>query len=151
MLRIGSVILSLWTLLNLIPASIILVRTWFLKENVPGAYAILDEAELNALGSEALATMNSIGLFANGMLTGLCLLALPVIWLGLDRRLAWSFWALLAGFTSAWAAGFAADQAVGTVFPQVNAISAAILGLGFGCSAIGFMSRRKPERAPARS
>ena len=137
MLRIGCVILTAWSVLNLVPSVVIVVNTLFRGGHTPALYSILTAGEVSALSPETLATLDSIAVFANGINIAFCLVALAVIWLGLYRRQVWSFWGLLAGFTAALSAGVAADYAVGTVAPWINVISGAILGGGFMLTGLG--------------
>ncbi len=144
MLKIGCVILSLWTILNLVPSLLILINTIFRGGHTPALYAVLNEEQVNGLSAEVLATLDSIAVFANGTNIAFCLVSLFAIWMGLNRRQNWSFWGLLAGFTAALLAGLAADYMVGTVAPQVNAISAGILVLGFVFVVVGLLQGRTP-------
>ena len=141
MLKIGCAILSIWTVLNLIPSGMIIVDTIFSGGHTPGLYLLLTEDEVSSLEPDVVATMDSIAVFANGLNIAFCLLALFTIWHGLRRRQRWAFWGLLAGFTFAVLAGVGADYEVGWAAPMVNVISAAILMVGFTCAAMGLPSR----------
>ena len=69
-------------------------------------------------------------------------MAIIAIWKGLNQRIYWVFWALLASYSLAILAGIAADYAVGFAFPEVNIISATILGTGLIFSTIGLFKER---------
>jgi len=137
MLRIGCLVLSAWCGLNLLASGYILVDTLLLGGHTPALYLLLSAEEARALGPDALATVDSIAVFANGLNVGLCLIALGVIWFGVYRRVVWCFWTLLAGLAAALGAGIAADAAVGTIRPDVNVISGLILAVGFGFAGAG--------------
>ena len=141
MLKIGCAILSIWTVLNLIPSAFILVDTVFLDGHSPGFYLLLTEEEVGSLEPDVVATMDSIAVFANGLNIAFCLVSLFTIWCGLIRGQKWAFWGLLAGFTFAVLAGVGADYEVGLAAPMVNVISAGILATGFVCVAIGLFVR----------
>ena len=143
MLKLGCATLSMWTVFNLVPSSFILVNTMFFGGHTPALYTILGGGEVNSLSAEQLATVDSIAVYANGTNIAFCLISLVVVWMGLNRKLPWVFWGLLVGFTVALIAGVAADHAVGTVFPEVNVISALILAFGFMFSAIGLFRKTK--------
>jgi len=142
MLKTGAVILSIWSSLNLFPSIYVVVGILFWGDHPPGLYAILTEEAVNALSPEMLATVDSMGLFANLSVAACNLIALVAIWKGLNRRVRWVFWALVPSFALALLAGVAADYAVGFAFPEVNIISALILAVGLTCAAIGLFSRR---------
>lgn len=147
MLKIGSIVLSLWAVLNLVPSFAILVNTVLLDGNSPAIYQILDDEQVRTLGTEIRSSINSVAVYANGLNVALCLLALFVIWRGLNRRVRWTFWGLLVGFATALLAGTAGDYVLGTVHPEVSMISGIILALGFACSAKGLF--RSSGQSPA--
>jgi len=111
------VILTVWSVLNLVLSAWIMTDTLFPGDHTPALYLRLTEAEVNALDSDILATMDSIAVFANGLNVTFCFLALCVIWLGLACRHTRSFPGLLVGFSAALIAGIAADYAVGILAP----------------------------------
>lgn len=143
MLRAGCWVLTAWAVLNLIPSFVIVLNTLFRGGHTPALYSVLSEQEVEALSTETMATLDSIAVFANGTNIAFCLVVLGTVWLGLSRRQVWAFWALLAGFTAALAAGVAADFVVGTVLPEVNVISGAILALGFACAGFGLFRDKR--------
>ena len=135
MLKLGSMLLSLWSVLNLLPSTWILVSILFRGGNAPGLTGVLTEPQVRALGREALAAGNSIAVFANGLNVAFCLLFTVVVWQGLVRQSAWAFWALCASALVALLAGVGADYVVGTRFPEVNVVSGLLLAAGFSCCA----------------
>ena len=135
MLKAGCVVLSVWSVLNLIPSSWIVVSILFRGGNAPGLYALLTQDQVRALAPDVLASANSIGVFANGLNVAYCLLFTIAVWKGLAQRIEWVFWALLASGIFALVAGVGADHTVGTQFPEVNLISALLLAVGLGCCA----------------
>ena len=137
MLKIGCAILSIWTVLNLIPSGVILIDTIWGDGHTPGIYLLLTEEEVAGLEPDVVATMDSMAVFANDLNIAFCLVSLVTIWFGLIRRQKWAFWGLLAGFTFAVLAGVGADYEVGLAAPMVNVISAGILAAGLVCAAIG--------------
>lgn len=139
-LKVGCAVLTVWTVLNLIPSAGIIVFTLFYDGHTPALYSLLNDKEADALPADVLSTLDSIAIFANGMNSAFCLLALFVIWKGLYRGSFWAFHGLLAGFLLALLAGIGADYEVHYAAPMVNVISGAILGLGLGLSAFGLFS-----------
>ncbi len=141
MLKTGSIILSIWSCLNFFPSLYVVASILFLGKHPPGLYAILDANDIISMNSQMLATVDSIGLFANLSVAALNLLILVVIWKGLIKGIQWTYWALLASCVLSILAGVAADQAVGFAFPEVNLISAAIVVAGFVICAIGLFKK----------
>ena len=139
--------LSTWLLLNLVPSSIIVSRTLTGEGHTPALYTLLEQPEVDALDERVLATLDSIAVYANLTNVALSLLALAVVWLALVRGATWAFWTLLLGLSCSLCAGIGADAVVGFVFPDVNAVSGLILGVGFGLSAFGLFWR-DPSSSP---
>ena len=135
MLKTGSVILSIWSGLNLVPSLGILTLVVFLDKNAPALSVLLTEDEISMLSADVLATANSIAAFANGLNVAFCILFLIAVWKGLMLKIEWVFWALLVSSAFALVAGIAGDYVVGTQFPEVNIISGMILAVGFACAA----------------
>lgn len=135
MLKFGSVLLSLWSALNLLPSAWILVLILFHGRDAPALSALLTQAQLSTLEPQVRATANSIAVFANGLNVAYCLLFTITIWMGLARRVRWCFWALSSSALAALLAGVGADHVVGTLFPQVNLLSGLMLAVGFALCA----------------
>lgn len=131
MLRTGCILLTIWTLLNLVPSLWIIVSTVFLDGNSPAIYQILSTQEVKNLTSNERTSINSVAVYANGLNVAFCCAALFVIWCGLYLRSTWAFACLVSGFTFAVLAGTLGDFVLGTVHPEINAISALILAVGF--------------------
>ncbi len=142
MLKAGCWVLSIWAALNLIMSLTIVVDTLFRGGHTPALYLILSEADVQALSTNALATIDSIAVFANGLNVAFCAAALGLLWCGLARKLAWSFPVLAVGFLAAWLAGVAADYVVGNAAPWVNAVSLGILLVGFALGGSGLRRAR---------
>ena len=147
MLKFGSLLLGVWSVLNLVPSAWILFSVLARGENVPGLTAVLTESQIHALGDEALAAANSIGVYANGLSVAFCLLFTIAIWKGLLQKTKWVFWALAASTLVALLGGVGADYVVGVRFPELNLISGLLLAIGFACCASEILRpvARRPE------
>lgn len=141
MLKLGSSLLGLWSVLNLVPSAWILFSVLARGENVPGLTAVLTEYQIQALGDEALAAANFIGVYANGLSVAFCLLFIIAIWKGLLRKTKWVFWALAASTLVAFLGGVGADYVVGVRFPEINLISGLLLAMGFACCGMAIFRR----------
>lgn len=142
-LKTGSIVLSIWSGLNFLPSLYVAGGILFLSQHPPGLYAILSEGDIQSMSPDMLATVDSIGLFANLSVAALNALILIAIWKGLINRVAWVYWALLVASIFALFAGVAADYAVSFAFPEVNLVSALILAIGFIFSGIGLFKPSK--------
>ena len=141
MLRLGCIVLSIWALLNLLPSLLILASTAILNGDSPAIFQILNDQEVAALTAKERTSINSVAAYANGLNVAFCVMALFVIWFGLNRRSHWSFWCLVFGFVFALLAGILGDFILGTVHPEINAISSVIVLVGCVLAAIDLFRR----------
>lgn len=136
-LKTGCIILSIWSSLNFFPSLYVAISILFSDKHPPGLYAIPEERTIASMSPEMLATVDSIGLFANVSVAALHALILIAIWKGLNNGIRWVYWALLISSVIALLAGVAADYAIHFAFPEINLISAMILATGFFLSGTG--------------
>ena len=137
MLRVGSIILSIYCAVNIIPALFIIVSITFLGKNHPLLEMRISQDEITTLSPEVLALINSMAIFANGGVIALCLLSLIAIWVGLKRRIKWVFWALLTAMSFYVLAGLVADIVSQSHYYTARIASVLIPALGFALVAIG--------------
>lgn len=147
MLRIGCIILTLWTVLNLVPSSWILISTVFLDGDSPAVFQILDENDLAGLTAKERTSINSVAVYANGLNAAFGVTSLFVIWKGLYRRQTWCFWCLVIGFGTALLAGVLGDFVLGTIHPEINIVSGAMLIAGLALSAAELLGRNRQPLA----
>jgi|GEM_PF-1593773 len=136
LLRTGCVVLSVWSVLNILASLIVvIIPVVFGGETAPALLDSLSANEIQGLSDGIERNANGIAVFANGLNIAFCTLALFAIWQGLHKKMKWVFWALLVSLSLNVLAGTLADYVVGLLHPEVNIISAAILAVGLGCSA----------------
>ena len=145
MLKVGSVILSVWSAINMAIA-LGFVGTVLLGNNHPVLTQRISAEEMSSLSSTVVDTANSMAVFGNGTLVAFCLLTLFGIWNGVQRRVVWVFWALLGSMVVAMLAGFAGDYVSGTSYLIASIPSALILAAGFTCTALGLFRSRPDAR-----
>ncbi len=133
-LRIGAVLLSVWTGLNLLLAAAILVGLTVLHKNAPAVSILFSDAAIKSMDPKALATINALGVFGNACAAGMCLLALVITWTALAARARWAFWVLVAALAPVQALGFASDGLLGHRNLIANVVSSVILVAGLSLS-----------------
>ncbi|HBE69245.1 MAG TPA: hypothetical protein DDW52_13940 [Planctomycetaceae bacterium] len=137
MLRLGCVILTIWVVLNLIPAAYIVVTTAWMGVDSPAVGQILDPQEQKLLTAKERISINSVAVYANGLNIALSTTVLSLVWFGAYRHVRWAYWSACVGLTLAVVAGSLGDYVVGTVHPEVSWISAIILFSGALLSGLG--------------
>ena len=135
MLKRGSIVLSIWSGINIFLASIILTIVVFLNGNSPILQvASFSEAEIASLSAKVIASLNALTILYNS-----CSVVLSVlVWLLIRRSLIagqkWAFWVLLfvIGFVEVMA--FIASAPIGNVRWQVNIPQSVLYIVGIGLS-----------------
>ena len=134
MLKVGAVLLSLWSGLNLLVG--LGVTLFILAGNPPPALAfIFSEAEIGLLDARTLAVVRGLALLANPCIVALCTLTLVVIWQGVMRGARWAWVGLCAALLPIQAFGFVSDAAFGNRNLAANVVSTIVLVVGLGLSA----------------
>ncbi|GAB5404953.1 MAG: hypothetical protein Aurels2KO_31840 [Aureliella sp.] len=145
MLRLGCIILTIWVVLNLVPATYIVFATTWLDVDSPAVGQILNSQEIESLSPKERISINSVAVYANGLNISLSVTVLSLIWFGVYRRIAWAYWSACFGLAFAVLGGGLSDFVLGTVHPEVSVISALILFVGAVLSGLGM--RLQPKRS----
>lgn len=95
MLRMGAILLSVWSGLNLLLAVASIIAICLLGANSPGLTMMIDETALRQLDARWLASINGLAVFCNAWDAAFCLLVLFTIWTSLVKKARWAFWGLL--------------------------------------------------------
>lgn len=136
-LKIGALILSLWSLMNMLPAIGVVAYIAVLDKIHPLLPMRFPAEQIGAIDPAVLATINGMAVFANGHVFALCLIALVAIWKGLAKGVRWVFWTSLVSMSASVVAGFAASYTDQSHYYGPSIISALILAIGFGFAANG--------------
>jgi hypothetical protein len=136
MLKRGSIVLSIWCIINFILAFIILCYVIVLKEDSPILQvASFSEAEIAGLSAKTIAAFNALTILYNS-----CSVVLSVlVWLLIRKSLIagqkWAFWVLLfvIGFVEVMA--FIASAPIGNARWPVNVVLSVLYVVGIGLCA----------------
>lgn len=135
MLKIGCLILSVWSVLNLgASLFVVILPVVFAGKNALALMDSVSGAEIAALSPQLLANANGIAVFANGLNIAFCALLLFAVWGGVYSRVKWAWLGVTVALAAILLAGVAADYVVGFLHPEVNLISGAIIAVGLGLS-----------------
>ena len=145
MLRTGAVLLSLWTVGNLLLALGILFSLLALGKNAPALLILYGTIAPVEIDPRALATINALAVVFNAGAASLCGLSLTVIWAALVRRISWAFWAVTGALSFIQAAGFASDAFLGNRNLTANLASSFLLLAGFSFAAVGIFKERSEK------
>lgn len=126
----GKALLTVWIGFNLLLALSIVVSMTFFHTNAPAVHLLFDTSSLSTLDPRALATINSLAILMNSVITAFCFMCLMLIW---NKRLIEErslFWTVVSCLTFVQLAGFLSDSYLGNSNFMLNLISTGVLGAG---------------------
>jgi len=132
MLKAGSIILSIWSGINFLLASLILIFIIFLKSNAPILVMVFKKSEISKLDARVVSAVNSLAILYNSCAAALSVLASFVIWSSLINGQMWAFWVLLITIGFVQILAFIAFAAIGNQRWQVNVVLSALYIVGIG-------------------
>ena len=135
MLKKGSIVLSIWCIINFILAFIILTFVIVLKKNSPILQvASFSEAEIISLSAKVIASLNALTILYNSCSVVVSVLVWSLIRKNLIAGQKWAFWVLLfvIGFVEVMA--FIASAPIGNARWPVNVVQSVLYIVGIGLS-----------------
>ena len=135
MLKAGSIVLSIWCVINFILAFIILCYVIVLKEDSPILQvASFSEAEIASLSTKTIAALNCFTILYNSCSLVISVLTWPLIRKNLLAGQKSTFWMLMfvIGFIEGMA--FLASSYIGNGRWQVNVVQSVLYLVGIGLS-----------------
>ncbi len=135
MLKRGSLVLSIWCVINFILASIILCYVIILKQNSPILQvASFSEAEIASLSAKVIASLNALTILYNSCSVVVSVLVWLLIRKNLNAGQKWAFWVLLfvIGFVEVMAV--IASAPIGNARWQVNVVQSVLYVVGISLS-----------------
>ena len=146
MLKKGSIVLSIWCVINFMLALIILGYVIILKQNSPILQvASFSEAEIDSLSAKTIAALNCFTILYNSCSLMVSVLAWPLIRKNLVAGQKWAFWLLVGviGFIEVMA--FLASSYIGNGRWQVNVVQSVLYLAGIGLSGFSIFKGAKNE------
>src|SRR4030066_1126597 len=132
MLKKGSIVLSIWSGINIFLASLILTIVVFLNGNSPILAMVFEKSEIARLDAKVIAALNSLTILYNSCDVALSVLALFIIWSGLINGKRWAFWALLTTIGFVEILAFIASAPIGNARSHVIIPRRAVYLVGIG-------------------
>ncbi len=146
MLKKGSIVLSIWCIINFVLAFVILGFVIVLKKDSPILQvAAFSEAEIAGLSAKSIAALNCFTILYNSCSLAVSVLTWPLIRKNLVAGERWTFWLLVGviGFIEAMA--FLASSYIGNGRWQVNVIQSVLYLIGIGLSGFSIFKGAKNE------
>ena len=143
MLKAGSIVLSIWCVINFILAFIILCYVIVLKQNSPILQvASFSEAEIEGLGAKTIAALNCFTILYNSCSLMVSVLTWPLIRKNLVAGEKSAFWTLVfvIGFIEVMA--FLASSYIEHGRWQVNVLQSVLYLAGIGLSGYSLFQKR---------
>ena len=146
MLKKGSIVLSIWCVINFILAFFILCYVIVLKKDSPILQvASFSGAEIASLSAKTIAVFNCFTILYNSCSLMISVLTWPLIRKNLAVGQKWAFWLLVGviGFVEAMA--FLASSFIGNGRWQVNVVQSVLYLTGIGLSGFSIFKGVKNE------
>jgi len=140
MLQAGSILLSIWSVLNFLLATLILTLILFLKRNAPILIMVFEEAEIPKLDPRVISAVNVLAILYNSCAIAISLLVWFVIWSSLVNGQIWAFWAVLIAIGFVQIMSFIAFAAIRHQRWQVNVVLSVLYVVGIGLAGYSLLS-----------
>ena len=147
MLKRGSIVLSVWSGINIFLASLILTIVVFHFGDSPLLGMVFEKSEIAGFDPRVISALNCLTILYNSCDVAVSVLALSIVWSGLINGKKWAFWALLITIGFVEILAFVASAEVGNVWLrwQVNVVQSVLYIVGIGLSGYSiFKSKRQP-------
>ena len=134
MLKRGSIVLSIWSGINLLISAAILTIVVFHIGNSPILDLVFEKSDVASLDAKVIASLNALTILYNSCSVVLSVLVWLLIWKSLIAGQKWAFWVLLfvIGFVEVMA--FIASAPIGNARWQVNVVQSVLYLVGIGLS-----------------
>jgi hypothetical protein len=128
--RIGLVLLTVWSGLNLVLAVVIVVAVGLFGRHAPALSLVFGDAEIRAIEPRVLGVVDALAILGNGCIAGFCGLVLAIVWRGVARGAGWAWTALAVTAGGVQAVGFLSDARLGHRDLAPNIVSTLLLAAG---------------------
>ena len=130
MLKKGSLVLTIWAVINFLLAALILALVVIFKENSPILALVFEKSEIAGLDAKVIAALNALTILYNSCSVIVSVLVWTIIRKNLAAGQRWAFWLLLSviGFIEIMA--FIASAPIGNARWQVNVVQAILYAVG---------------------
>ncbi len=143
MLKAGSIVLSIWSGINLLLATLILTSVVFFNADSPLLVMVFARSEIASLDARVIASLNTLTILYNSCSMVVSVLVWTVIRKNLVAGQQWSFWTLLFAIGFVEVMAFIASAGVGNARWQVNVVQSVLYVLGIGLAGYALFKRQK--------
>ncbi len=149
MLKKGSIVLSIWCIINFVLAFVILGYVIVLKKDSPILQvASFSEVEIAGLSARTIAALNCFTILYNSCSLAVSMLTWPLIRKNLVAGQKWAFWLLLGAIGFIEGMAFLASSHIGNGRWQVNVVQSALYLTGISLSGFSIFKGAKNEFIP---
>ena len=141
MLKVGSIILSVWSGVNFLLAAAILISIVIFRRDAPILVMVFEKPEISGLDARVIASVNALAILYNSCAVALSVLAVFIIWSGLIDGYRWAFWALLITIGFVEILAFVASAPIGHARWPVNVLLSALYVVGIGLAGYSIFAR----------
>jgi hypothetical protein len=143
MLKTGSTMLSIWSVINLLVSAAILTMVVVFKANSPILDLVFEESEIASLSAKTIASLNALTILYNSCSVVLSVVVWFIIRKGLIAGQRWAFWVLLSGIGFVEVMAFIASAPIGNARWQLYAAMSVIYAVGIGLAGYSIFRRQR--------
>ncbi len=142
MLKAGSIVLSIWSGINLLLASLILTSVVIFNGSSPLLVMVFEKSEIARLDARVIAALNCLTILYNSCAVALSVLALFIIRSNLIRGEKRAFWILVITLGFVEVLAFIGSAEVGNARWQVNVVLSVLYVVGIGLAGYALFKRQ---------
>jgi hypothetical protein len=143
MLKVGSIVLSIWSGINFLISAAILTMVVVFKANSPLLDLVFEKSEVAGLSGKAIASLNALTILYNSCSVVLSVLVWFLIRKNLLAGQKWAFWVLLFGIGFVEVMAFIASAPIGNARWQLYVAMSVIFVAGISLSGYALLKGGK--------
>jgi hypothetical protein len=128
-IKVGAILLSVWSVLNLVVAVIVTAATLAGRRAVI-LQLLFDGAQLPTMDPRLVAVINAQAVLANPTIAALCVIVLALIWTSVVKQARWAFWTLAGTLLPLQIFAYLSDRFLANHNLTANAVSSILLVAG---------------------
>lgn len=140
MLRIGCIVLSIWSGIQFI-ASVMSLTASFIGKYAPMMKMVFTDDEIASIDTKILGVTKALAINHNTGAAVFSLFSLIITWFALNNGQKWSFWTLLFLGLFSHVNWFLSDALIGNRSLVVNIILLVVFVIGISLSGIGLFNK----------
>jgi hypothetical protein len=142
MLKAGSIVLSIWSVINFLISAAILTMVVVFQANTPILDLVFEKSEVAGISATVIASLNALTILYNSCSVVLSVLVWFLIRKNLLAGQKWAFWVLLFGIGFVEVMAFIASTPIGNARWQLYVVMSVLYVVGIGLAGYSIFKRK---------